>query len=799
MGKVKLLAAALAAVMLMPLFTSCSASGKKGAKVVKTDDPWYESFRVKIEKDIRADEEEDISQLCTSNDKIFYLYSLFHKIYCTTRTVLDVYDLDGNLLSRKKITCEDNASIHHIYYLASDPDGKTLKAAVGYCPPGSLIDEMFIDIDVESGKVSNVKKIVTKEGERALDSHAPVPDYLYSVGDYLVVSFSKVVDYVFTTELLLYKQTDYIARLDTSSIQLNVLLDGFSIDESKGSIFVYGYEKGNIIRMEFDLNNGRLKSKENVQTTGGDQVNIWEFQRTNTGDMLRIDSLGNIVKADVNTMTTETVIDSNWYTPYYFLPDSEEHMLTSSILSCSDKGAVFFDGEFKTYGSEVFFNDEYFRILKKADKNPNAGKKVIELALPPDSGFSEYLANTIHEFNRTDNEYVIRLWDKYKSGYATTVLTYYGIDVKGNNDQEVFQMIQDLKCDDAPDLVIDIQKNYAMRDDVFMDLTDFLDPEVMDMQYKNIIEAGRIGGKLYFLPVTIEIEGLVTDKELLKEGAVGITFEDYEKLIKDKMSGFSPYDYPESKFYNKRSFVLSCIDTKSAIEGQKIEFGTEQFRAAAEYAKNNIQYNNKDEIPDDYVHSWKRYRGKCYYAKMDDYLKFVHSCYKSKGNYTIIGTPSVDAIGPRFSALETISVSATTDVKEGCRKFINYLFSGKAYDSTECEFRHIVTNKEIMEKNIRVLTKCNNDSYAIFDNSVKTRAIIPAPGLDMVTGDKYATDEMAQSFRESLASISTYYYEDYTIVQFIDEELAPYYAGDRSLDEAIKYINDRVTKYVREM
>ena len=69
----------------------------------------------------------------------------------------------------------------------------------------------------------------------------------------------------------------------------------------------------------------------------------------------------------------------------------------------------------------------------------------------------------------------------------------------------------------------------------------------------------------------------------------------------------------------------------------------------------------------------------------------------------------------------------------------------------------------------------------------------------MVTGDKYATDEMAQSFRESLASISTYYYEDYTIVQFMDEELAPYYAGDRSLDDAIKYINDRVNKYVREM
>ena len=86
---------------------------------------------------------------------------------------------------------------------------------------------------------------------------------------------------------------------------------------------------------------------------------------------------------------------------------------------------------------------------------------------------------------------------------------------------------------------------------------------------------------------------------------------------------------------------------------------------------------------------------------MSYYLDFVHACYKSNENYRIIGTPSVDASGPRFKALETISVSAETDVEEGCKKFINYLFSGKAFDSAECDFWEIVTNKEIMARNIQ--------------------------------------------------------------------------------------------------
>jgi hypothetical protein len=297
----------------------------------------------------------------------------------------------------------------------------------------------------------------------------------------------------------------------------------------------------------------------------------------------------------------------------------------------------------------------------------------------------------------------------------------------------------------------------------------------------------------------LEIEGLITNKELIKDGTSGITFEDFDKLIKDQMHGFSPYDYPNSDVYNKRAFILSCVDTKRAIEGDKIEFGTEQFRAAAEYAKANIKYNNLTDTPAEYLHSWSRNRGECYYAKIDDYLDFVHSCYKANQNYTIIGTPSVDASGPRFAALETISVSATTDVKDGCKKFINYLFAGTAFSSSECEFREIVTNKEIMDRNIEAISKLNNDAYAKYEDAVKNKTIIPAAGYDNVTGDKYATDDMAQSFRESLASISIYYYEDHTIVQFLDEELAPYYAGDRSLDDAVRYLNDRVAKYVREM
>ena len=127
------------------------------------------------------------------------------------------------------------------------------------------------------------------------------------------------------------------------------------------------------------------------------------------------------------------------------------------------------DYEYLQFGFDVPEQNYYIRVLTKAEKNPNAGKEIVEIALPPNSGVSDYLAKTIFEFNKTDNEYLLRVWDKYKSGY-TVGLVYGALD---ENDQEVYKMIQDLKNDDAPDIALNIQKNYAMRDDVFMDLTGF--------------------------------------------------------------------------------------------------------------------------------------------------------------------------------------------------------------------------------------------------------------------------------------------------------------------------------------
>ncbi len=73
MGKTKIYAVIMAAVLLLPVFASCS-SGTKKTNVVKEDDPWYESARFEMKKDIRKNDDVNEAKVCTSNDRVFSLY-----------------------------------------------------------------------------------------------------------------------------------------------------------------------------------------------------------------------------------------------------------------------------------------------------------------------------------------------------------------------------------------------------------------------------------------------------------------------------------------------------------------------------------------------------------------------------------------------------------------------------------------------------------------------------------------------------------------------------------------------------
>ena len=783
MNKIKTIAAGMAAIMSVSLLASC-AGGAGSKTTVKEDDPWYESSRFLLERDQKFSEFMEGSCVGASDNNIYYLYSLYDMEGTDDyrRTVLDTYDNSGKLISSKEIDDSAFNVISGVKDIKVSDDGKTADVIASTWGSQAFHTSRLV-IDLESGKVTDEIRFTDANGNDLEVDGFGVSDAAFA-GDYCVATiYTSSID---NSYFFVFDGSDYIGQLDLSQVEKFYSNEPFSYDAVTDTLSVIVHTVAGDYRiLRFDPSDCSLKSQDKYDISDNEDINTADYQVTYNGDLCRIDSLGNITKLDTAAGTEETVINNTWYSPYFSDLAGDNTILFSTADRTVIHSSVTMTGS--SVGTEDF---EYVTVLTKSEKNPHAGKQVIEIAMPLTEEVSVYLSNAIYEFNRTDTEYLIRIWSKYKTGFKVG-RSFGTIDI---DNEKLYTMIQELKGSEAPDLAIGIQQNYAMRDDIFMDLTDFLEQSVMDMQYTNIIEASKIGGKLYFLPVTLEIEGLVTSKDLIPEGAVGITFEQYDKMVKEDLDGYSPYEYPSSDFNNKATFVLSCIDTIEAIEGDKVDFGSDQFYAAVEYANDNFIYDDYDSTPQDYLNDWdSKVRSESIYVRCRNYPEFICACYSSDGDYAFIGTPSVDASGPRFRALETISVAASTDQSEGCKKFLNFLFGGAGITSGSVELSDIITNKEIMESTIPVITEAHNE--ALTGKIESGNAYIELEFYH----DKIASDSMQQSFLDCLSTISTYYYEDPQLVTFVIEETAPYYAGDVTLDKVVEYINDRASKYVKEM
>ena len=785
MRKPKALAALTAVLMSLSFFASCAKTPVElGTEEVGDSDPWYGSVRIVPDKDLGPSEMLMGTCAAASDDKVFYMYSAYDMVDYDNcrRTVLNTYDNGGELMSSTEVTGGDPYVINAVMAMRAGSDGKTAEV-IADTWGNQGFQTSLIKIDLDTAEITDIVEFTDGNGNSLEKDGVGVSEVEF-VGDYCVAMI-----WAFTgPAFYLFSGTDYVAELDLSTVDGVIWsYEPFSFDKEEGTVCVIAHRTGDTdVLLQFDSNDGHLVSCEDYVFSDDQDIKIADFEVTESGDLCRIDSLGNITKLITKDMTEETVIDNNWYSPYFSDLSGDNR-----ILSCTDAKAVLYS---RLTGPDAISpqstDSDVITILTKADSNPHAGKRVIELAMPLDTGVSAYLSNAIYEFNRTDDEYLIRVWNKYKTGFKVG-RNFGNIDM---DEEKIYTMIQELKGEEAPDLAIGIQRNYAMRDDIFMDLTGFLSDSVMDKQYGNIIDASRIGDKLYFLPVTLEIEGLVTNRDLLEDGAVGITFEDYDAMVRGGLDGFSPYDYPDSEYYNKSSFVLSCIDTKAAIEGDSVDFGDDQFYAAIEYAKDNFQYDDPDSTPLNFISDFNsRFRGESIYARCSGYLDFICACYSNDNDYSLIGTPSVDARGPRFRALETISVASSTNKEEGCRKFLNFLFDGAGYDTEDPLLSSIITNREIMESVIPSITAAHNE---LLQGKIDSdNAMVETDFYH----DKIATESMQQSFLDCLATISTYYYEDPRIVSFVAEETAAYYAGDVTAEEVVEFLNDRVDKYIHEM
>ncbi len=782
----RIISIGLSLLLASGVMSSCRKTSKRETSIpVGKDDPWYDSVRFKLSLE---KSETDTLMIYSSpeyiNGKIYSTYSTCDIVTADEKVRLDVYGEDGTKEKALEIkVSEADLRIQEVYCLIPNEDGKSATAVVGVFNGG--IGTYFINVDLETGEASNVTPVKDQNGQMI-----SIVMTATRVGNY--IALQSMDTSTGNIHLYFFEGMDLLCEMDMTSSPGIGSFDAFSYNEKEKKAYAnQELMTGEKYTCEMDLSSGKFTNKTLWVTGGDNQDSITDYQCTGQGDLLRVDTLGNIFKYNMETNAEEKVLENTWYSPYFYDFNPDKSTDIQVIQYSEEKIVLCFRGGdgFKT--ADMLAENSSILILTKAQTNPHVGKKIIEISAPLDGTFSDYLSQAIVSFNETDPEYLIRIWSKYSEG----IKAGRGFPILDPQIERAYTLVRELESTDCPDIVVNMDKKEAMNDKSLLDLDASLDEGVKKELFENVLDAGKVNGKMYFIPVTLEIEGLIVKEDDVGKDKVGLTFEEYGDYVTSTLSGVQPYDYPESTYNYRDVFVMSCIDIKSAVEGEKVDFDSEQFRKAAEYAKAYFSENKRN--PDVFIpfsEEEARPKPNGRYVFMTNFVDYVLNCTGEQDACVIIGTPSVTGQGPRFKAQESISVTAKSDQQEGCIKFINYLLGGKFISGEKLSFSSICTNKDIMKKEISLIAEYYNEVY---DHEMEYGLFSKSQLKTM--GFKKATDTMQQKFYNMLSTLSVYYMDDREIRNIVNEELAVFYAGDKTIDDVIFLINDRVDKYVSEV
>ena len=458
------------------------------------------------------------------------------------------------------------------------------------------------------------------------------------------------------------------------------------------------------------------------------------------------------------------------------------------ITLCSARGM---------YNNDVAVKQIY--TLAKSNKNPHAGKTVLKAAsLSEDffAGFDECVAR----FNSSQNDYFMTIDDRYFR------YNFYP-DAGGSDIEEIIgnfsdadtalgnKLSVDLKAGDGPDILFNGGDHLEFNnDDCLIDLNDYLDgPNGInrDEYFDNIFRLGETDGKLYQIPLSFSMNLIMTTSSSIRDGQKGFTYEEYRQFVREDMNG---RDVIMTGVWEDAHFRTSFMDNvlgdvmESLIVDGNVNFDKDEFRDLAEYAANDLQRSNDMEI--------SRIANYVYSFSISYYLYYISYAGWDPADVKVLGIPGVEERGPGAILSTTAAITQSCRSVEGCYSFLSFLLSA--------EGQKTMMNGAIA-KNIDGMNLIRKDSFGEYCsvqvdnyNAVCDRyaaqypgssaASLSGMGLPCIKADQDDIDRY-MSVCESLSHLVL---SDSQILQIVDEEIEPYFEGNKSLDDCIQVINSRV-------
>ena len=535
---------------------------------------------------------------------------------------------------------------------------------------------------------------------------------------------------------------------------------------------------------ELDLTTNDLVTADPKDYAWMDDVNFPSI-KTGSDGKIYYPTLYGIYRIDAEKKSLEEVFNYDWCNVNGGIVGAGMF----DLIECSENHFVLC-GLYDT--SNIYSGKKADKInlikLDRADKNPNAGKTVLEL-YTPDTCIDAYTGKAISIFNENNSKYYIEVTDRYnRDDYFD-----YTIDVNNDDTGELAkingraklgdQLAVDIKGGEGPDILMNVSGYGQLNHQKYLaDLTPYVNDDI-DKYYANIIEGSKSDGKVFQMPISFALEGILAKTENVGGSGKGFTFDEYVKFVNEKNYGSDPIFLGQAVYFAK---LFGSMNDKF-IEDGKVDLSGPEFAQMAEFVKDHVREEGT---------TWNaQYTGDLSEAV------YTEHCYGIGGYYsdgmdlapwgkgvTLAGIPSLDGRGPRFIPKCSVAVSSEADDIDACGEFVKILLSEEVLTDIAMNDCFVINRKAFSTAGDKAIEYYNNGGSAC------------SGGMSGSSGSLLSdlSKDDVDFVENIILSSSRVCSEDPSISIVLIEEMPAYFLGQKDLDAVIKIAQNKIQTILNE-
>ena len=384
----------------------------------------------------------------------------------------------------------------------------------------------------------------------------------------------------------------------------------------------------------------------------------------------------------------------------------------------------------------------HLHSLNKSSSNPHIGKRVIKCAYFQE--VTSLAAKAVQRFNDSSNEYYAIIIDDYR------FWNFVNDDALSEDATREFNrargeasttLMADIVSGKGPDVLLDGSDYMEIQSPKYLvDLKGKIDELNLkeDEYFLHVFEMAELEGKEFFIPLQFSLSGFLLTEEKAGDRK-GVKISDYQSFVQTTYGGNDPlYSLADRTSYF--DYLLGNSFDLFIGEDGKYDFDNSAFREIAQYVqanipeKINIESGSVSPIANIYGYSFDKRNGTAVNGKV------------------LIGIPSPDERGPYMRLVSCAAITGCSSCQDGAWDLI----------------------------------------CTMLDEDVQTQDMyIP---VCRIAFEKTDMDKAIEgSYLRAIDSCSRYFINDYTAINIINEEIQAYFYGQKSLDDVIATINNRVS------